>query len=433
MDADTPVTGMETGESTPAVRETTATPAVDHSEQSVDELLGLGSYEGKEPAETEPEGATAPEAKVEAKPDAVQDAPQTAEVPEDKILEGIASEELRQLLAKEPRIRDFYFAERKYRELFPTLGEARELRERFPTAQDADAVIRQAENLLAVERTYRERPEDFIKGIAKGDPAAFERFVEAVPFTLYESNPEMYRAKIAEPVVRSLVANLAEKAASAGDQELADAVGTLVERLGLKFDQPASGPGAGEPWRAEYEQLKRDNEERARALAETQERGFDTSIQRTFIGDLKTQVEAEIQKLGPAIPEVVRETVYNSIMEGILGKIAANSWLNERAIQVKRNGDYGAGHLQEMVNLLSTHARPMIPGVIAAVLNKWAPVIVKGNAQELNEAKTKADAKEVGNGNDAPRDPKGRFKPQAKAGDPIYNRMTPDQILNMEV
>jgi hypothetical protein len=305
MDAETPVTGMETGESTPSIRETTATPAVDHSEQSVDEILGLGSHD-KEPAEAKTEGAPAPEAKAEAKPVDVPDAPQVEAVPEDSVLESLAADELKQLLDKDPRIRKFYFREREFAKLFPTMAEARDLRERFPTTQDADAVIRQAENLLAVERTYRERPEDFIKGIAKGDPAAFERFAEAMPFALYESNQDLYRAKIAEPVVRSLVANLAEKAASSGDQELADAVGTLVERLGLKFDQPAQGPGANEPWRAEYEQLKRDNEERARVLAETQERGFDASIQRTFIGDLRTQVEAEIQKLGPAIPEVVK-------------------------------------------------------------------------------------------------------------------------------
>lgn len=419
MESETPTTGTDAGGSAP-VQETTASPAVDRSTLSDDELLGIGSHDREEPVETASDDSPKP---VETKPDTQE--PMQAEDEVADTLDDIPSAELKRLLEKEPALRKFYFREREFQKLFPRISEARELRAMFPTAQDAQEVAQQAASLFAFESAYVERPEDFIAGIA-ANKEAFARLAEAMPFAVYNSDPALYRAKFAEPAIRSLISNLADNAVSQNDSELADAVGVIVQRLGLKDQEPtAEGPGQNEPWRAEYEQLKREREEWNQATA----KNFDASISRDFISDLQSRVSDEIKRLNPAMSEAAVELAHEQIMHGVLGRLESNKWLNEKARALKRSGGYDAAHLNQMVSLLSTHAASLISPTVSQVLNKWTNEIVRANAVERSEVKQKAGKPEVGSGNDVPRDTSGRFK-KVNNDHAFYQKYSDQDILD---
>jgi hypothetical protein len=408
-------TGTDVGESTPVAPETTSAPEVDRSKLSDEELLGIGSYEKEEPVEATPVAETKP---VVEQPEA----PQPVAASEDEVLAALPNEELKQLLGTNPKLRDFYFAERSYREMFPTIAEARELRSMFPTVDDARGIATQAERLLAAERVYVDQPQEFIKGIAQGNPAAFEKFADALPGALYDIDPNMYRAKVAEPVVRSLIANMSKGAVQAGDEELQAAVAVLSERLGLQDQAPAATP-AHDPRLAEWEALKRDAEERQQETA----RNFDASIQRTFFEGLNKTVDEAIKQLNPSMSERALVRVHNEIVEGVVAKLTQNQWLSGQAQALQRGGGYDMAHLERVVGLLAKHASPLIAPTVKTVMNEWTNDIVRANAQERSEAKRVAGQKEIG-ANAAPRDDNGRFK-KVVPNHELYQKYTDMDII----
>ncbi len=425
MEADTPTMGTDAGESAP-VQETTATPAVDRSDQSDDELLGIGSEE-EQPAEAASEATTREAA--EAKP-VDSTTPQPDDVPEDQPLEALESAELKRLLDKEPAIRKFYFSERAYRELFPTVNEAREMRSMFPTVEDAQGVLAQAQTLLQAERTIQERPADFVKGFAQNDPTAFERFAQSLPEAIYESDPQLYRTAIAEPAVFGVLARMADGAVRNQDEELHAAIGVLRDRLNLPSTQ---GPAPTEdPRIAELEQLKREAAEREEKSRQETSRNFESSITRTVFEGIDGRIANELKRLNPAMSPAALELVHGQIRDAVVDKLTANQWLSSQAQQLGRSGDFGPAHLQQVVGLLAKHADPLIAPAVSNVMRRWTEDILRVNAQQLSETKRIAGKREVGSGNEAPRDGNGRFK-KVKAGDPAYNKMTPDQILDMEI
>ena len=424
MDAEQVSTGTDVGESAP-VQETVSAPETDRSEQSPDEILGIGVYE-KEPGEVEAETVTA---ETEPKPVEAQ-APAREESPEDKLLADLPSEELKRILAKEPAIRDFYFAEREYRKMFPTVGEARAFREMFPTVEDAQSVMSQAEALLAAERTYQERPEDFIKGIAKGDPEAFKRFASTIPQALYDHDPKLYREMIAEPTITGLFTRLEQGAVQRGDEATQRAIQHLREVLGL--GEGGDRLPATDPRIVELEQLKRQAEEAQERGRQEAIQNFDASVLRTFSEGLEGRVSDELKRLNPAMSELAQRYAHDEIVSTVIGKLTENKWLSNQAAQIARSGNYGPDHLKQVTELLAKHANQITPSVVSAVMRKWTEEIVKTNGQQLSKAKEIAGKKEVPVGSDTPRDGNGRFK-KVKAGDPMFNKLTPDQILDMEL
>lgn len=411
---------VDTGASVPA-GETTATPAVDRSTLSDNELLGIGSYEKEEPVEAA-NGVKVPEV-VEAKP--VTEEPQVpAAVQEDQPLPALLPEELKRVLAKEPAIRDFYFRERAYSEVFPTVAEAREMRSMFPTVEDAQIVMQQAGNLLEAERVYQERPEEFIASIASEDPDAFTRFASVLSEAVYKVNPALYRTYIAEPAIGSVFTRLTDGAVKSGDEELQAAMAVVTHRLGLIGDAQQEY----DPRLQKLEQMEREAAQRAEQNRQETVQNFESSVQRAFFEGLETRVTDAIKRLNPAMSERAIARVHGEVIEGVTAKLTSNQWLSQQARALTGSGDYGQAHLGQVVSLLGKHAEPLIGPAVASVMNEWTNEIMRVNSAGRNETKRATGSKEVGAGNAPVRDGNGRFTKVAPSHE-LYEKFSDMDII----
>lgn len=367
------------------------TPSADTSQLSDDELLDRAlAAEG--PAETEGD-----QPEVEAKP--VAETPETeakeeepAEEPDSPVTEP---ENLKRVFKSNPELRRAYFAEKAYREAFPTVAEAKEIRALFPAgAADAKRAMQQAELLLAAEHSYLEQPDQFLSNLNRGNPEAFKKFVSVLPKTLYDLDRDTYVSTVAEPAVKGVLFRMGKRAEADGNEELANAVQAISDAL---FGDEAERPQVptNDPRLAELDRLRQESEERRQQTV----RDFDASVQRRFMETLDQGVDEMLAKLAPSMPEGALARVKDEIVAGVITKLTANQYLSRQAAALQRGGRFDAAHLDSMIELLSRNAKPLIPATVKAVMSEWTSTILSANERQRTEAKKSAERKDIGAGN----------------------------------
>lgn len=400
----------------------TPTPSESGGYPSDDEILD-GSPAAETPAEDTDKGEEKPAAE-EAK--AVTDGEGKETEKKDEAdrpySEHIEPEELKRTFKAHPQLRDAWYAEKAFREVFPTVAEAREFKSVFPTLDIAKRAAEHQSFLLELDKQYATDPAGFAARLQKGNPEAFYALLRDSRDVAYQADPKAYRDNYAEPAVRDAVGNLADLAAQHGDEDLAAAVKIIEDRLGWSGGESKGRLPDDDPRIREYEQLKaQQSQYRQEAF-----NGFSSSADRAVDEGIAKAVQ-EAVGTPSGMSEKALARIVKEVAEEIRGDIRSRAQLLALYDAKKRAGNLSKEHHDETVNFLLTHAKQYVPAKVRVHLNEWTNEILRTNAADRERQKAVPARKEVGGGVTSTPTPKIPLKPDHD----FYRKHSDDAILNL--
>lgn len=329
-----------------------------------------------QPEETEPESEPDLEESAEAKP----------------------FSEYKDVFKTHPELRTKVARENAFTELFPKFSDAKQLREWFPTQDDAERIVEDSTNLRTMQETFRSDPAGYMDSLRETDAASFQKLVTSLPSYLSQSDPDLY-ANVARPIVTTVFDNLFEAAQAAGDKAL---VAQLIEVAGRGLGITLGGyrPQRQDASTSEIERLRKQVQERDEADRERAFTTFTQDVDQQFV----SRVQGEIAKIvdGSTFTDKVKTTIKKSVWESVHASInnqpAVRSEV-ERLFVKARDGKATKAEQSQLVESLVRRASSLIPGVYKTESAEWAKAVVKRSKEEIaNKQRIAETTKDAGSG-----------------------------------
>lgn len=400
-----------------------SSPGVDYGKVSDDDILNSGSDEGSDEGvatgEAPADDASAKSAPAEAKDvktaqDEQQPKPEDTENPVNEVIEP---EELKALFKQHPALRSAWYREAAYREVFPTIAEARAVKEYFPTADLAKQASDNQAMLFDIDKMYVENPAMFASKFIQGNPAAFRSFMEEMRPVLHQMSPTAYKEIVAEPVFRDTLNNLKGLAAKRDDQELAQVIEILEERMGFQSQDKNRELVNNDP-RIRAAEMSREQRQRE---VEQRYEGFAEDVNRTYWDGLRKTVSDAIGK-PEAMSDKAIEMVTTEVMDAVSEALAARQDL-KRIFDVRtRQGDFSPQHKEAVAEFVLKYARQIVPVKARERLTAWTNDILRVNKKDIETKAAAPIKKDIGSGSG--------HVPKAKTQKINYRTMSDDDILN---
>ncbi len=353
---------------------------------------GEAGAEGEEEAETD----------VAAKPDG------EAEETEEAIADREVPDDIKTLFKEEgvgPKIRDLYFRDQAFREVFSTVAEAREVKELLPNGvQSAQEMLDVASRLEPFEEAFEkageggEGPTEFWQAVYNQDEKAYHNL----------------HSKAAENVLH----HFHDQAGKSNDTNLKAAVDVLWRRLnGEQYSGPETAP---------RESLRESNlVEREQALDAKEINGFKAMALDQTHDQVRTIITAHVDKVlkDSAVPKGAKARIIEDIDQEIRIKVSENPTLKVQLKRAFRNGDRGQRHLESIVGIVVSRAKNLLGEVSRSVIKEWTGSYLAHSKQQQERRQT--SHADVGSGG-PPGQPSGAL-PSADKVD--YSKVTDEQLL----
>lgn len=353
---------------------------------------GEPGAEGEEPdtdlaAKPEGEGETEAE-------EAIAD----REVPEDiKTLfkaEGVGS-----------KVRDLYFRDQAFREVFPTVAEAREVKELLPNG------VQSAQEMLDVAARLEPFEEAFEKAVEGGEgPTEFWQAVYNQDQAAYHN----LHSRAAENVLH----HFHTQAGKSNDTNLKAAVDVIWRRLnGEQYTGPETAP---------RESLRESNlNEREQALDAKEVNGFKAQALDQTDNQVRNLITTHVGKVlkDSAVPKGALKRIIDDIDQEIRIKVSENPTLKVQLKRAFRNGDRGQKHLDGIVSIVVSRAKNLLGEVSRSVIKEWTGSYLAHSKQQQERRQT--SHADVGTGG-PPGQPSGAL-PTADKVD--YSKVSDEELL----
>lgn len=323
------------------------------------------------PAEPKP-GEEPPEKKEGEEPETPE--PPAAEEPEPEEFEATASrpslkafrEEFPEALKKHPYLREAYYLEGQYRQVFPAGPEA--AKEAAGKAQALDNI---EEALMSEEGDTGYLLDQIHENGDKG-PDALHRFVHGFLPALRERSADLYR-EVTEPLAINLIRYVFKEGVSSKDINIQNAARIVAKVLYKSYDIPeAPKPFSGRTDKGS------DNPEVQRLRQELQERDTRASrgFHQTYMTDLKKSFVKEFAKgLDPdnVLNEFTRDAITNAAIVEIGELLRADpahvAKMKGLLAQAAKSG-YAAEYVPKLISAYLGGARTHLPGLRRKLLER---------------------------------------------------------------
>ena len=350
-----------------------------------------------------------------------------------------------------PKLREICERDGEYREVFPTVADARAVREIFPTPDAARAAATAQAALAQLDRLVESRdPRDhteLLAGLQRNAPQAFRELAFTFAERLAALDPEAHRQLSAAmaaqalarqrwpenvallsraveqqdwPAVKFLAATLSSNLAQ-WQRPTADGAARVV---GARHVMPLQAPVASQTSPAFREVAPAGATYTAAGqFLETVNTGVEQAVQ--------TSVAAKVAELLPDAPEGARQKIAGEIFRELdqtlrqdpelLGQVRESIHNALRALP----GASNAPHRDALARLITGRARAALPAVAKRVVGDWTETVLRSSRERRSRQSESASRVEVGRGgapNPVPLKPRGVD----------YARMTDEEILNME-
>jgi len=283
----------------------------------------------------------------ETKEDDEEDIPDTRIRPSIKtIMEK--SPEAAEVFKKFPQLRDAYFREAKFTEIYPTLEEAKEASQK---ASDFDAF-----NEFVSSGSSKE----IIEVLGKNDPVALKSFTSNFLPTLGKLNPDLfYEATI--PVINTVIRNLYRAGEKNSDNNSMGAAKILSHFLHGTYDIPESEVRKD----PEIESERRKLEDEKNELRTEQFNKFESSVQdRTR----KAFTKLVDQGLDPtnSLSAFVKSKIIDEVIEKIGDQLLSDKQHNQLMIRLWKTANserYSDKSADRIITAFLSRAKPLISEV----------------------------------------------------------------------
>jgi hypothetical protein len=330
---------------------------------------------------------------------------------EDEIEEPFSEREvpeaIKELFKQEevgPQIRDLYYRDQAFRDVFPTVQEAREVRELLPDG------VASARELLEVAQRVEPFEEAFDKAVEGGEGAT--EFWSQV----YNTDQQAYH-NLHTMAAENVLHHYNDQADRAGDENLKAAVDVLWRRLtGQEYQGRTDG---------QVDLRKSSLDEREQRLADRELKGFKESAFTQTDTEVKQLITTHVQGVlkNSKIPERAVGRIIEDIDQEIQSKIAANPTLTIQLNRAFNKGDRGPEHIKSVVSIVVNRAKGMLPEVARGVLKDWSKVLLTQN--KILQQRQEISRVDAGTGGP----PAQRSSSTPKPSEVDYSKLTDRELL----
>lgn len=397
-----PSAGAESDEALLAGPDTPAEPEKPPTEQ------GDPPPESTPPESPEEEGETEAGEEEEAEPDkAAKPDGEAEEEVEESLAEGEVPDDIKAVFQQEgvgAKIRDMFYRDRAYREVFATVNEAREVKELLPDG------VKSAKELLEVAERIEPFEEAF--EMAMEGPEGATEFWKAV----YNQDPTAYQ-NLHNMAAENILHHFNDQAQKAQDENLIAAVDVLWRRLnGKEYTGRAAPQG----------DLRESNlKEREQALADRELNGFKQAALAQTDNRVRKLISTHVDTVlkNSNVPKGAKARIIDDIDQEIRGLVADNRTLKVQLNRAFRNGDRGDRHLESIVSIVVNRAKGLLPDASRGVIKEWTGSYLSRSKQQTERQRiSRAD---VGPGG-PPGQPSGALPKPEKVD---YSKMSDEELL----
>jgi hypothetical protein len=339
-----------------------------------------------------------------------------------------------------PKIQAAFDQNTAYRELYPTVREAREFRETFPTLEDAKAAATKSALLDEADDQFAGTPDQqraLAAEWADSDVVAFRSMYTEAGRVFAEKDPQGYAQAIeqsAKDWIRTAewdeqIAGMAEALKTNDLDRLKGMVAWLVQDAGKRQVQWNPKTGRTDP-NMEAAQREREAATTERQAALTERIQF---FQQQVGGSCETQIRGTITKSleqtlkDSAFTDDGKKAIAQEIYAQLDDKIKADKATQRALVQIiKANGKVDTSNVarQKAVALLTGRAKALLAGVAKAVIERRTKEVVASTTQINDKRDANANRREVGAGGATPVVRTRKLTPKDTAA------MTDDEIMD---
>jgi hypothetical protein len=327
-------------------------------------------------------------------------------------------QDLKAAFKRYPSLRQDHYVAAAYKEVFPTVQEARELRSIFPSKDDAIEARGAAEKLLQLDADFRANPTNFVKELHTADSKAFYKLASQFSNEVYSLDPKAYDQYFVRPVIDAFSTQFRDYARSKGDEELIAALDVVDQRMGRDPNaKPAPTVSDDDPRFAKLNEYERQEQER---LARGSEQFYSSS------GDaVKATVSKEasdiVERAGSLLSTGAKSEIVNRVVAEVGDILSADTYLQQRIQFFARAGKADDPQLRDsVVRLMMTKARTVLREKTQERINWMTRDILQ--MQEPKKARAGTQRRDPGDG--------GRAETTGKTRPKDTSNMTPDEIMD---
>lgn len=356
-----------------------------------------------------------------------------------------------------PKLREICERDAEYREVFPTVAEARAVREIFSTPDAARAAASAQAELARLDRLVESRDPrahaELLAGLQRLSPQAFRDLALTFGERLAALDPEAHRQVSAAMAAQALAGerwpeqvSLLSRAVEQQDwpavKFLSATLASQIEQLrGRNANESARAAGASRPEASgRIAPLRAPVDSQPRPTAPPPGAAYVAANQ--FLETVNTGVEqavhasvaGKVAELLPDAPEGARQKIAGEIYRELDQTLRQDPELLEQvrdsvrgALQVGdwRAAQSGRPPAERVAQLITGRARAALPAVAKRVVADWTETVLRSSRERRSRQAESASRVEVGRGgapNPVPLKPRGVD----------YTRMTDEEILNMD-
>lgn len=296
-----------------------------------------------------------------------------------------------------PELRTVVGREKAFSELFPKFSEAKQLRDWFPSQEDAERIVDEASNLRTMGETFRNDPAGYMDSLRDSDPSAYGRLVESMPTYLAQADPSLYTA-VARPIVNTVFDNLYDAAVAAGDKDFVAKLTEIASKgLGINLGgyRPQMNAGTSETERLRQQLKERDDRDR--------QSGYQSFVQETddaFSSGVMSHIDEVLNK--STFPEKVKETIKGRLWTSVNATMKNQPAVKREVETLYAKAQQGRATRAEqskLIDFLKSRAISQIPSLYKSEAATWAKVVVSKSQADIDRKQVIANTtKDAGSG-----------------------------------
>lgn len=303
-----------------------------------------------------------------------------------------------------PKLRDIYYTNQAYREVFPTVAAARELKQLVPDVESAQSLVQNTEMLEKFDGMfYSDDPTqsaEFLRSLHTEDPEAFGRIMSQLPDVLSDVAPETYRSLL-DDGFKNVLSNLMERVLQLGGDQGSNrknAIDVVSFMLWNKpFDQAMRSQPADPREQALTAREKRIKDEESR-VQDTTFKGWYARSNEVVQASIDKEMSAMIASVLKTTNVKVTDQARGRILLDAFQKVKANLDGNREFVsQVQREiraakaaNEFTPERQQRLANLVIQRARPLFRKNVQAAVETWTKDVLGISAARNADARTAA-------------------------------------------
>ena len=280
-----------------------------------------------------------------------------------------------------PSLRDAFFREQEYTQLFPTVEDARE------AFEDIEAFRNLQDSVLSGD------PKPLLDSIEQADSKALGKFAASFLPSLYKRDTALY-TEVVTPLFENMVRSMYQQGMTSGDSDLANAALHASKYL-FDTEEVASGKKSVSRRREESPEEK-EVEEQRRALNLERYQEFYKSVASEIDQSLRSIVSRDFDPDGVFTPFLKRKCI-EEVIDQVGAALEADA--NHMAVmkshwtRAGRNG-YSRESKDKIVAAYLARARSLIPAIRDKVRREALGTTVKASRKTKEAAENKRSPKE---------------------------------------